>query len=168
LEWEHWNQFDGEKLINNEIFELDELKEKQLGTGETFLTDRKWFYCQGMWVYFKIDEQKYENIKSNQSILEDAIKSWKKIERWRSYTLFRQQWWQWDSVEWNISSTDKDAKIFLECDSSVRKNIDLSWTKWGQSSNVAYNDGFAYNTTWDGGNIARGWRDATWSWRDAA
>lgn len=128
VEWPSCSRIDGQKIKDNEIIGLDQLEKIQLkaSTDDTPLPNRKWIYYEGMWIYFKVGWQKYPNIKAHQSILEQAIKSWT-IEEWGwSWTLFKDQWWEENYVDIKTCSIDNNAKIFIECDSPIRKIIDLS------------------------------------------
>ena len=114
LEGEYCYRINGETVKNHEVLPLDDLETIKLTStsGEILLPGRKGLYYEGMGIYFKYEGKTYENVKANQDILEQALKSGF-VEWYFNGNQFRKEGGK-GSVTLNVCSTDTDAKAFLQ------------------------------------------------------
>ena len=103
------------------MWQLDKLEALSLSSSsaEIQLPTRKGLYYEGMGVYFKYEGQAYENVKANQAILEQALKSGS-VEWYFNGNQFRKEGGK-STLTLTVGSTDNDARLFIQ--TSVTKPV---------------------------------------------
>ena len=100
-----WYFIDMQNLINNELLQENKMKKMQFNADVVELPYEEWVACIGKWLQFKYNWEIYNATKDNQSILDEALKSWG-VKRYYSNKLREEQWW--DSVDFYVYGVDKD------------------------------------------------------------
>ena len=116
-----WYSLDAQKVIHNEMWQLNELETLSLtpSSAEIQLPTRKGLYYEGMGVCFKYQGKAYENVKANQAILEQALKSGA-VEWYFNGNQFRKEGGK-GTLTLTVGSTDNNARLFIQ--TSVTKPV---------------------------------------------
>jgi hypothetical protein len=85
--------------------QINKMNKLQFNTDVVELPYGKWVWCVGKWCQFKYKWEMYNVTKDNQSILDEALKSWE-AKRYYSNELRKEQWG--NSVDFYVYGVDKN------------------------------------------------------------
>ena len=108
-------------LLNNELLHSDKIQNLSFNSDNVALPNGQWICYSGLWIQFEYEWKRYTTTDTNQSILNQALKSWKVKWYWDK-KVFKKYGWK-DSVKFNAYIVDKAWKripnLHLQIDKSV-------------------------------------------------
>ena len=106
VDWDYRYFFDVNKLMKTELLQSSKINSIQLNWNDVALPNPKWICYTWKWIQFEYNGKRY-NV-SDQSTLNQALKSWNIKWYWNKKT-FLKYGWKW-SASFDVHLVDKDGK----------------------------------------------------------
>ena len=108
-------------LLNNELLQTPKIQNLQFSSDSVELPNGQWLCYTWVWIQFEYEWKKYMTTDANQSILNQALKSWKVKWYWDK-TLSKKCGWK-DSAKFNVYIVDKEWKRIPDLHLQIDKPI---------------------------------------------
>jgi hypothetical protein len=110
-----------QNLLNNELLQSPKIQNLQFSSDSVELPSGQWLCYTWVWIQFEYEWKKYMTTETNQSILNQALKSWKVKWYWDK-TAFKKCGWK-DSAKFDAYIVDKAWKKIPDLHLQIDKPI---------------------------------------------
>ena len=110
-----------QQLLNNELLQSKKIENLQLNSEDIALPNSKWICYTGIWIQFEFEWKRYVTTDTNQSILNQALKSWN-IKWYWNKNIFKKHGWK-DNSKFNVYIVDKDGNKIPDLNLNINKPI---------------------------------------------
>ena len=112
---------DMQKLLKSELLQSDKIEKIQFNSDLVSLPSGPWICYTGKWIQFEYEWKKYNVTSENQSILNQALKSWNVKWYWHKDSFKKYGWT--NSASFDVYVVDKNWKKIPDTHLSISKAI---------------------------------------------
>jgi len=118
-----WERYfiDMDKLLESELLQSKKIDNIKLNADLISLPSGNGICYMGKWIQFEYNWKKYNATTENQTILNQALKSWN-IKRYRHRDTFKKFWWT-NSAQFDVYVVDKSWNKFPNLHKSITKTV---------------------------------------------